>query len=171
MLQVSTPSRRRPAVPPLSELDAPRPGIAVVRRPAPDRAPDASGAQPSSLCNMPADQDEQVLAAQLAVAEERAAAARAVLAERAAKVAAARKPTVPRSVASYALLAAAVLALAARLWLVGTGAPFGPGPVWALDAGVATALALGLALAARPRLGQAVLGRTRPAAVSRRGRS
>lgn len=162
MPQVSTPSRRRPTVPPLSQLDAPGRGFDPTR-PVPDRRPDpaateagtanARRAQPSTLWNTPVEQEEQVLAAQRAVAEERAAVARVVLAERAAKVAAARKPRLPRVVASYALLGGAAVLLLARLWLVGTGALFGPGVVRTLDLAVALALALGLALGARPRQG------------------
>lgn len=153
-------------MPPLSELDAPGRGFDPTR-PVPERRPDPApadagvvtarstgrGAQPSSLWNMPPEQEEQVLAAQRAVAEERAAVARVVLAERAAKVAAARKPKLPRIVASYALLGGAALVLLARLWLVGTGALFGPGVVRTLDVAVAVAVGLGLALGARPRQG------------------
>jgi hypothetical protein len=161
MLQVSTPSRPRPTVPPLSELDAPGRGYDPTR-PVPDRRPEpAAGdaarrpgrAAPSTLWNMPAGQEEQVLAAQRVVAEERAAVARAVLAERAAKVAAARKPTPPRVLLSYVLLGGTALVLGSRLWLVGTGALFGPGLVRTLDAAIAVAFALGLALGVRPRQG------------------
>jgi hypothetical protein len=162
-------------VPPLSELDAPGRGSDPTR-PVPDRRPDAAepapadavdgpaagavrasggrrGPQPNTLWNLPPEQEENVLAAQRLVAEERAAVARAVLAERAAKMATARKPKLPRVIASYVLLGGAALVLAARLWLVGEGALFGRGVVHRLDAAVAIAIALGLALGARPRQG------------------
>lgn len=149
MHRVSTPSpRRRPTVPPLSEMDAP--GRAPTRT-------TASGADPDAQLWTPRvgeDADEQAASAQRAVAEERAAVARAVLTQRAAAAAAGdgdqpRRPR--RQIAGHPVAGAAVLGLAAllvglRLWLVGSGSLFGAGPVRALDAAVLTTVALALAL-------------------------
>lgn len=149
MAPVHTPSsRRHPTVPPLADLDAPG------RRPV--RAARAGG-EPGAPLWTPRtgeDADEQAAAAQRAVADERAAVARAVLAERAAAASAGdgRTPGPLRrwTVAGYpapVALGLAALLVALRLWLVGSGALFGTGPVRALDAAVAATVLLALALA------------------------
>ncbi|HEX6755235.1 MAG TPA: hypothetical protein VF109_04750, partial [Mycobacteriales bacterium] len=153
------PTRRRPIVPPLADLDAPgRTGR---------RFPLWTPGDPAK----PEPVDEE---AQRTVAQERAAIARVVLAERAGRAAAAGAPVDPgpaprpaprrRSAwpAAAALAGAAVL-VAARLWLVGTGALFGTGPVRALDVVVGAAVLLAVALS-----WDLLPARTDPATVARR---
>lgn len=168
MPRVSTPSsRRRPQVPPLSQLDAPiRRAGSEAGEPlwaarggdgadvTADRGPgSANPANPANPADAAVDQAaDAAVAAQRAVAEERAAVARAVLAERAALVGAAAGRSWPRRLAAahpaagpVVLTLAAVLVLL-RLWLVGSGTLFGAAPVHALDVAVAASVALALAL-------------------------
>lgn len=157
-------------MPPLADIDVPRrdrdtplwvPGISAppAAEPAPVREPPERRRPAREHADVDTDLDQDIDEAQRLVAEERAAIARIVLAERAGRAAAASAPAeavrsrpagpAPRarwaSRAGIALGAAAVL-VAARLWLVGTGALFGAGPVRAFDAVVAGAVLLALAL-------------------------
>lgn len=240
MPRVSTPSRRRPTVPPLSELDAPgrtgtpagtRAGRARARRsttpapptttpptttptetgpagtgPAQTDAPgsgpvepgatgsgaagsragtrvdaptgragtarggwergvevSAPGVDPGAALWTPRPEADELAPEQRAVAEERAALARAVLAEQAAAAPGHKEGR--RPLPALAVLAAAAALLAARLWLVGTGALFGTGPVRALDATIAVTAALGLVLVPAGLLPAAPGRLRRPVAV------
>lgn len=169
MAQVSTPSpRRRPTVPPLSELDAPGRGptrtAPVGDDPAATLWTPRSGADGDDQTGVPAGpevtqqrslgDDQAAVAAQRAVADERAAVARAVLAQRAATVAVGDGAAPGRfgallsghPVPSAVALGLAALLVVLRLWLVGSGSLFGAVPVHALDATIVAVLALGLAL-------------------------
>ncbi|HYT11099.1 MAG TPA: hypothetical protein VEL73_10615, partial [Mycobacteriales bacterium] len=96
---------------------------------------------------------ERAAAAQRAVADERAAIARAVVAERTAAAGGANRPpagphrwtVAGRPAAAPTGLGVAALLILARLWLVGSGSLFGTGPVRALDAVVAASVLLALA--------------------------